>query len=264
MSIAATELPGSTRPEQAADSSLSRRLPLKKILTTPLVILAVAIALYVWVKIRGLDSVESRILTSEQILTALLQHLLLVGVATVVVIVIAIPLGVLLTRPAARRIAPPAQAAVIAAQSVPSFGLIVIFALLFGLGAQYAIYALIIAALLPVLSNTIAGLEQIDAELKEAAAGIGFTRGQILRRVEVPLAVPVMLAGIRTAIVLTVGTATVAAFAGAGGLGSIILVGLVQNREVVTIVGAAITALLAILLDYLALMGQNVLTPRGL
>lgn len=264
MSTAATELPDRTRPERAADSPLSRRLPMKMIATTPLVVLALAIALYVWVKTRDLDSVESRILTTGQILKALKQHLVLVSASTVLVLVIAIPLGVLLTRPAARRIAPLAQAAVVAAQSVPSFGLIVVFALTLGLGAKYAIYALIISALLPVLSNTIAGLEQIDGELKEAAAGIGLTRGQILRWVELPLAVPVMLVGFRTAIVWNVGTATVAAFAGAGGLGSFILVGLVQDRDVVTIVGAALTALLAILLDHLARMAQDFLAPKGL
>ncbi|WP_162891071.1 ABC transporter permease [Aeromicrobium sp. A1-2] len=264
MSTAATELPRQTRPEQAVDSPLSRRLPRRMVLTTPLVVLAVAIALYGWVKTRDLDSVESRILTNGQILTALRQHLVLVGVSTFVVLLIAIPLGVLLTRPAARRIAPLAQAAVVAAQSVPSFGLIVVFALTLGLGAKYAIYALIISALLPVLSNTIAGLEQIDGELKEAACGIGLTRRQILFKVELPLAVPVMLAGLRTAIVWNVGTATVAAFAGAGGLGSIILVGLIQDRDVVTIVGAALTALLAVLLDHVARLGQDFLTPKGL
>jgi osmoprotectant transport system permease protein len=264
MSTAAPELPRSSRPEEPADSRLSRRLPLRMVWTTPLVVLAVAVALYAWVKTRELDSVESRILTNDEILTALRQHLVLVGASTVVVLMIAVPLGVLLTRPAARRIAPLAQAAVVAAQSVPSFGLIVVFALTLGLGARYAIYALIISALLPVLSNTIAGLEQIDGELKEAASGIGLTRRQILLRVELPLAVPVMLAGLRTAIVWNVGTATVAAFAGAGGLGSIILVGLIQNRDVVTIVGAALTALLAILLDHAARMAQEFLTPKGL
>lgn len=264
MSTAATELSRRAQPEQTADTPLSRRIPLKMIATTPLVVMALGITLYVLVKSRDLDSVESRILTNGQILIALRQHLVLVGASTIVVLLLAIPLGVLLTRPAARRIAPVTLGAVVAAQSVPSFGLIVIFALTLGLGAKYAIYALIISAFLPVLSNTIAGIEQIDGELKEAASGIGLTRGQILRKVELPLAVPVMLAGLRTAIVWNVGTATVAAFAGAGGLGSIILVGLIQSRDLVTIVGAALTALLAILLDHLARMAQEFFNPQGL
>lgn len=260
----APELPLDIVPEPTGTTSLTRRVPLRMIFTTPIVLLLATFALYLWVQTRELDSVEGRILTSHEIFTALGQHLVLVGASTAVVLLIAVPLGILLSRPSARRIAPFAQAIVVAAQSIPSFGLIVVFALTLGLGAKYAIYALIISALLPVLSNTIAGLEQIDAELKEAASGIGLTRGQVLRQVELPLAVPVVLAGLRTAIVWNVGTATVAAFAGAGGLGSIILVGLIQNRDVVTIVGATLTAVLALSLDHIARLAQDFLTPKGL
>ncbi len=233
-------------------------------MTTPIMLIVGLVALYVWVGSQDLDIVEQRILNSARLLRALLEHLLLVGVSTVVVILIAVPLGILLSRRSARQIAPIVNALTVAGQSIPSFGLIVLFALTLGLGAKYAIYALIISALVPVLSNTVAGLEEIDDELKEAASGIGMTRRQVLRRVELPLAVPVMLAGVRTAIVWNVGTATVAAFAGAGGLGSVITVGLIQNRDVVTIVGAALTAVLAVLLDHVARMAQILLTPRGL
>ena len=249
--------------ESAPDQG-TRLPPLRAVFTTPIVLLAGTVALYLWVQGRDLDSVERRILTGDQLLRALGQHLVLVGVSTVGVILIAIPLGILLSRPAARPIAPAVNALLVAAQSIPSFGLIVLFALTLGLGARYAIYALIISALLPVLSNTVAGLEQIDAELKEAASGIGMTRGQVLRRVELPLAVPVVLAGLRTAIVWNVGTATVAAFAGAGGLGSVITVGLIQDRDVVTIVGATLTAFLAVLLDHVARLAQEFLKPQGL
>ena len=264
MLTTAIELPADIVVDPAGGTPMSRRVPLRVILTTPIVLLLATFALYLWVKTRELDSVEARILTSPQVLTALRQHMVLVGASTVMVLLIAVPLGILLSRPSARRVAPLAQAIVVAAQSVPSFGLIVVFALTLGLGAKYAIYALIISALLPVLGNTIAGLEQIDAELKEAASGMGLTRGQVLRQVELPLAVPVVLAGLRTAIVWNVGTATVAAFAGAGGLGSIILAGLIQNRDVVTIVGAALTAFLAIFLDHIARLAQDFLTPKGL
>jgi len=140
----------------------------------------------------------------------------------------------------------------------------VLFALTMGLGPRYAIYALIISALLPVLANTTAGLEQVDPRLKEAASGIGMSRGQVLWRIELPLAVPVILAGVRTAVVWNVGTATVASFAGAGGLGSVIAVGLIQNRDLVTLVGAALTAFLAIFLDHAARIAHDLLTPRGL
>lgn len=265
MLTAASEAPQRTNsvPSQV-DDRVRPHLTLRVALTTPIILIAGTVALYLWVQTRELDSVEKRVLTSSQLVMALRQHLVLVGASTVVVILIAVPLGILLSRRSARRIAPFANASLVAAQSIPSFGLIVLFALTLGLGARYAIYALIISALLPVLSNTVAGLEQIDAGLKEAASGIGMTRGQVLRRVELPLAVPVMLAGVRTAIVWNVGTATVAAFAGAGGLGTVITVGLVQNRDVVTVVGATLTAFLAVLLDHVARIAQELMTPRGL
>ena len=246
------------------NNGVRSQLTLRAFLTTPLVLIVGAVGLYVWVQFQELDIVERRILTSSQLLLSLRQHLLLVGVSTLAVIIIAVPLGILLSRPAVRRIAPVVNALTVLGQSVPSFGLIVLFALTLGLGARYAIYALILTALVPVLSNTVAGLEQIDAELKEAATGIGLTRWQVLRRVELPLAVPVILAGVRTAIVWNVGTATIASFAGAGGLGTIITTGLIQNRGVVTIVGATMTAFLAIFLDHVAHTAEQVLTPRGL
>lgn len=241
-----------------------RRLRARDLLTTPLVLLAALAALYLWVRTRDLDIIEQRILTRDHLLTVTQQHLVLVAVSTTAIMAIAVPLGVLLSRPAARRIAPTVNAIAVAAQSIPSFGLIVLFALTLGLGPRYAIYALIISALLPVLANTTAGLEQVDPRLKEAASGIGMSRGQVLWRIELPLAVPVILAGVRTAVVWNVGTATVASFAGAGGLGSVIAVGLIQNRDLVTLVGAALTAFLAIFLDHVARVAHDLLTPRGL
>lgn len=242
----------------------ARRLRTRDLLTTPLVLFAALLALFLWVRANDLDIVEQRILTGDSLVATVRQHLLLVGVSTAAIVVLAVPLGVALSRPGVRRIAPAVNAVAVAAQSIPSFGLIVLFALTLGLGPRYAIYALIISALLPVLANTIAGLEQVDPHLKEAASGIGMSRGQVLWRIELPLAVPVILAGIRTAVVWNVGTATVASFAGAGGLGSIIAVGLIQNRDLVTLVGAALTAFLAIFLDHIARMTQELLTPRGL
>ncbi len=223
-------------------------------------LLAALAALYLWVHTRNLDIIEQRILTRDHLLAAVRQHLVLVVVSTTAIMAIAVPLGVLLSRPAARRIAPTVNAIAVAAQSIPSFGLIVLFALTLGLGPWYAIYALIISALLPVLANTTAGLEQVDPRLKEAASGIGMSRRQVLWRIELPLAVPVILAGVRTAVVWNVGTATVASFAGAGGLGSVIAVGLIQNRDLVTLVGAALTAFLAIFLDHVARVAHDLLT----
>lgn len=264
MSVSEINRPAGALTVSIGPGGKSRRLAARDVLTTPLALLAAAAVLYLWVSTRELDIIERRMLAGDRIVAALRGHLLLVGVSTAAILIIAVPLGILLSRPALRRIAPLVNAIAVAGQSIPSFGLIVLFALTLGLGPRYAIYALVISALVPVLANTIAGLRQVDPALTEAAFGIGMSRVQVLRRVELPLAVPVMLAGVRTAVVWNVGTATVASFAGAGGLGSIIAVGLIQNRDLVAVVGAALTAFLAIFLDHLARLVQQQLTPRGL
>lgn len=264
MSTAEVSAPSAALTAPAPVSRRVHRLRMRDLLVTPLVLVAGLVALYLWVRTRNLDIIEQRILTRHHLVASVEQHLVLVGVSTAAIIAIAVPLGILLSRPGARRVAPTVNAIAVAAQSIPSFGLIVLFALWFGLGARYAIYALIISALLPVLANTIAGLEGVDPRLKEAAAGIGMSRRQVLWHIELPLAVPVMLAGVRTAVVWNVGTATIASFAGAGGLGSVITVGLIQNRDFVTLVGAVLTAALALFLDHVARVAQLLLTPRGL
>jgi osmoprotectant transport system permease protein len=236
----------------------------RRLMTTPIVLALLLLALYLWVQSRDLDIVEDRTLTQGGVLKALAQHLQLVGLSSLAVLAIAVPLGILVTRPSFRRASPGTIAIASVGQTIPSFGVIVLFALTLGFGSRYVIYALILSTILPVLSNTIAGLQQIEPALKEAASGVGMTPFQVLTRIELPLAVPVLLAGLRTSIVLNVGTATVAAFTGAGGLGSLIVTGLVQNRDVITVVGGALTAILALALDHLTRMTQELLTPRGL
>jgi osmoprotectant transport system permease protein len=115
-----------------------------------------------------------------------------------------------------------------------------------------------------VLRNTMVGLKQVDASVIESARGMGLSRWQVLTRIELPLAVPVILAGVRTALVINVGTVTLAVFAGEGGLGRVINAGLVTSRPLITFVGAALAALLALAVDYAAGVIEDVLRPRGL
>jgi osmoprotectant transport system permease protein len=180
------------------------------------------------------------------------------------VVALAIPLGILLTRRFARRIAPATLAVINALQSVPSFGVIVLLAILFGVGFRYAVIALVIYAFLPILRNTMVGLEQVDPAVIEAGQGMGMTRRSILWRLELPLAVPVMLAGVRTALMINVGTATIAVLTNAGGLGRIIYTGIQLAREPVLITGAVLTAVLALTVDYIAGIVEEHLSPRGL
>ena len=124
--------------------------------------------------------------------------------------------------------------------------------------------ALTLYGLLPILRNTFTGLRGVDPRLIEAARALGLTRSQILRRVRLPLALPVLMAGVRTATVLAVGFATLAAFIGAGGLGEPILTGLYLNDPGRILSGALPAALLALLADFLLGRAERALTPRGI
>lgn len=190
------------------------------------------------------------------------QHLLLTGVATLLACLIGIPLGLLVAR--RPRLATLVLGVAGVLQTVPSLALLAFLLPLFGIGARPAIVALVIYGLLPIVRNTIAGLRGVAPRLLEVGRGLGMTPLQLLRRVELPLAAPVILAGVRTATVISVGTATLAAFIGAGGLGEPIVSGLSMNDYRLVLSGALPAALLALALDA-ALWGlERVATPRGL
>jgi len=229
-----------------------------------MVLALLSLALYLWVSSRELDSIEERRLNADFISTALWQHVKLAGISTVFVVAIAVSLGILLTRPGARRLTPFVVALTNIGQAVPSIGLLVLLGITLGIGFTYAIVALVVYSILPVLRNTMIGLQQVDQSLIEAGRGMGMTKGSVLRRIELPLAVPVILAGIRTALIINVGTATLATFTGAGGLGDLINNGLRLGRDTVIFVGAALTAILALTIDWLASVAEDELRPKGL
>lgn len=246
------------------DVGLPERRSLRGWLVTPLVLAVVLVALVLLVNSRPLDSIEERRINMPFIVDATLQHIVLTAVSTVLVLAIAIPVGILLTRPFARRIATPAVAIFNIGQAIPSIGLLVMIAIAWTIGFWPAIVALVAYSVLPVLRNTMIGLQQVDESVIEAGRGMGMSKGGVLRRIELPLAVPVILTGLRTALVINVGTATLAALVDAGGLGQIIITGLVQNRQLMTIVGSVLTAVLALLIDYLGRLAEEVLRPKGL
>ncbi len=232
--------------------------------TIPGLLALACLALYVYVSGQELDDIEARLLTQPRIVTAAIEHLQLTAMSTSLVILIAIPLGIMLTRPSTRKVTPLFLGLANAGQTVPSIGVLVLFALWFGIGFKYVIIALVAYAILPVLRNTMVGLEQVDPFILEAGRGMGMTKLGVLARLELPLAVPVILAGVRTALIINVGTATLATFVDGGGLGDIIQGGLTSNRPVVTLSGAVITAAFALLLDWLAGIAEDVLRPKGL
>ena len=233
-------------------------------LITPALLAVALISLYVWVGGLELDSIEQRSLNRAVILQKAVEHLEMTFAATALVVVIAIPLGVVASRARNRIVAPAILLLANLGQAVPAIGLLVLCTFLMGVGFQTALVGLVAYAILPVLRNTMVGVQQVDPALIEAARGMGMTRGQILRRVELKLAVPAILAGLRTALILTVGVATLGAFVAAGGFGELIINGLKLNRMPVTIVGGVLTACVAFFVDWLGGLAENLLKPRGM
>ncbi|MGK2949120.1 MAG: ABC transporter permease [Acidimicrobiales bacterium] len=192
------------------------------------------------------------------------DHITLTLWSTLWVLLIAVPLGVVLTRPRLSRLGSPLLTVANSGQAIPAYGLFVIIFTWIGTGASSAIVALVIFTVLPVLRNTMVGLEQVNQAVIEAGRGMGMTRLQALRSIELPLAVPVILAGVRTALVINVGMASLAFLIGGGGLGVTINSGIKLSRDLVLFTGAAMTALLALSIDWLAAVIERVLRPKGL
>ena len=214
---------------------------------------------------RGQGSFWSYLLQRRNVTGQLIaQHLWMTGVALLLACALAVPLGLLsVSRPLVARLSLGFTSVL---QTIPSLALLAFLIPFpaFGLGERTAICALFLYALLPILRNTITGLEGVDRELIGVARGIGLTQRQILLRIKLPLAVPTILAGIRTAAVIAVGVATLAAFIGAGGLGEPIATGLYLNDTRLILSGAIPAALLALAAD-LGLGGvERLLTPRGM
>jgi len=187
-----------------------------------------------------------------EIFGATTDHLALVVIAMLIAIVIAVPLGMyVVQRPAVRAIA---MGIANIFQTIPSlalFGFLIPIPFIGGLGKRTAIVALVLYALLPILRNTYVGLSEIDPAVLEAAEAMGMTRAQILFRVRFPLALSVILAGIRTATIITIGIATIAAAIGAGGLGTFIFRGVALVSDSLILAGAIPAALLALIADFL-------------
>lgn len=240
------------------------RVTWQKLTFLPAVLIAVLLATWLWFEQADLDALTRNALSDGQVSKALWQHIELTAISTFFVLIIAIPLGILLTRPRFRRATPAAMAFANMGQATPAIGLLALLVIWLGIGRRAALIGIIAYAVLPVLSNTIAGLKANDPTLLEAARGIGMSPLGVLTRVELPLAVPLILAGVRTALVLNVGTATLATFGGGGGLGVLITTGITSQRMPVLMVGSILTVALALLVDWLASLAELLLRPRGL
>jgi osmoprotectant transport system permease protein len=186
----------------------------------------------------------------SDIFQATLTHLTLVSISMLIAIGIAVPLGMFIVqRPALRSLALGIASILQTVPSLALFGFLIPIPFIGGIGTRTAIVALVLYALLPILRNTYVGLTNIDPAVLQAAEAMGMTENQILWRVRLPLALSVILAGIRTATIITIGVATIAAAIGAGGLGTFIFRGVAMVSDAVLLAGAIPAAALAILAD---------------
>ncbi|GAA2607734.1 ABC transporter permease [Streptomyces tubercidicus] len=244
--------------------SAARRISWQKWTFMPVFLVLALLTTWLWFRGARLDSIAHQAVDNGKVWLALQQHIRLTAISTFFVLIIAIPLGIALTRAKLRKATPVAMAFANLGQAVPALGLLVLLVIWLGIGARSAIVGMVIYAVLPVLANTIAGLRGIDPTLTEAARGIGMSPTGVLTQVELPLAVPLILAGVRTALVLNVGTATLATFGGGGGLGDLISAGIVTQRMPVLILGSVLTVALALFVEWLASLAELLLRPRGL
>ncbi|MGC4946535.1 ABC transporter permease [Streptomyces sp. DT224] len=242
----------------------ARRITWRKLVVLPAVLAVVLVLTYVWIENVDLDSIAENSIAGDTVEVRWWQHVRLTAISTFWVLIIAIPLGIALTRRGLTKAAPVVTAIANIGQATPAIGLLALLVIWLGIGPSTAITGMVIYAVLPVLSNTVAGLKAIEPNMVEAARGIGMSAMGTLTKVELPLAVPLILAGVRTALVLNVGTATLATFGGGGGLGDLITSGIQTQRMPVLVLGSVLTVVLALLVDWLASLAEVALTPRGL
>ncbi len=247
------------RPEAAKKTAVWKGMVIQ-----PAVVLLILAAYIVWLRVANLSDTERATLNSSNLLAYTGQHLALTFVSSAIVLLGAIPLGILLTRRPLVRISGFILAIANFGQAAPAIGLVVLLAFWLGFNFWSAVVALVVYAALPVLRNTMVGIQGVDERLVESARGMGMSSFSVLLRVELPLAVPVMLSGIRTALVLVVGSATLATFIGAGGLGLLITTGVNLFLPSVLISGALLVALLALLIDWIGRVVEFYALPKGL
>jgi len=220
---------------------------------------------YLWVQSQQIGEIEQRVLNGPAIRRAAVQHLTISLLSTLLVLATAIPAGIALTRPWARRITPFALAIANIGQGVPAIGTFVVVYLVFLRdGRTASVVGMAIYCFLPVLRGTMVGLEQVDRDLIRAGRGMGMSKGMILRRIELPMSVPILLTGVRTALVLNVSTAVLAGFIAGGGFGAILIQGFGLRRQPTIITGSVLAGGFALLADWVGRIAEDLLRPKGL
>jgi len=232
---------------------------LKRYLYASLVLLAFVVG----IQLQSDGFIDEMLSYQEDVVYLVVQHIELVAISGVIAIAIAIPLGTILSRPRFSAIAETAMQGLNIGTTIPTLAILALAMSLLGIGTLPAVFGLCIASLLPIVRNTYTGLKEVPAHMKEAAAGIGMTANQMLFKVELPNALFVIFAGIRTALAINVGTAPLAFLIGGGGLGELIFTGIDLDEPYMMLAGAIPTALLAILVDILIAAIAFLMVPKG-
>jgi osmoprotectant transport system permease protein len=235
----------------------------------PLVLIIITVLLYTQV----INRLEPRTMTyrmfidevgkSSKLTRYIVFHIEVVFVSALLAMLIAVPAGILITREGFRDFSPLILGVANIGQTVPSMAILGLSYSFLGLGFKPAILALWFYSLLPIIRNTATGIDEVDPAIIEAARGMGMTKRQILFRIELPLALNVIFAGIRTAVVINVGTAALATFIGWPTLGHPMAAGIRLRRDDMVMVAAVLTAVFAIGLDFFMGKFQDFLAPRG-
>ncbi|MCC3317028.1 ABC transporter permease [Nocardia africana] len=242
-----------------------RRADRIRLFAQPVLAVALAAGVLVWAFDRTLTATQQASINPTTIATVIRQHVAITATVVVIVVAVSVPLGTLLTRPRYRRLTPLFVGIANIGAAAPAIGLIVLTYLWTEkTGFWVGVVPIAFYALLPVLRNTILGYQQVDPALVDAGRGQGMSALTVLRRIEFPLAVPYILAGLRTSLVLAVGTATLSFLVSAGGLGILIDTGYKLRDNVTLWVGAILAVALALLVDWLGALAEQFLGPRGL
>ena len=266
----------------------TRRADRLRLLVQPVVAVLLAGGVLVWALVFvDLTATEKATVSVGYIAQLTGQHVWITILVTVLILLVAVPLGTLITRPAFKWMSPFVIGIANIGASAPAIGLLVLYYLAVGSGSGWTswlpggstlpvgpavftgvtwvgVLPIAFYALLPVLRNTILGYQEVDATLIDAGRGQGMSGLGVLRRVEFPLAVPYILAGLRTSLVLAVGTATLCFLVGSGGLGILIETGYKLSDNVTLVLGAVLAVALALLIDWLGALAEQFIGPKGL
>lgn len=248
---------------EAPAPSISTADKLRLIIQPILVVIAAAAVIF-WAFSQDLTATQKVNVSVGNVSTLVWQHLLITITVTAIVVLVGVPAGILVTRGRARFLRPPFIGVANVGQAAPAVGLLVLLFLWTGeTGFWIGVLPIAVYSLLPVFSSTILGIDQVNKSLIDAGQGQGMSPSSILFRVELPLAVPYILAGLRTSLVLAVGTATLCFLVNAGGLGVLIDTGYKLRDNVTLILGSVLAVCLALLVDWVGALAEYYLGPKG-